>query len=300
MKSSLARADKEMLRKFGKSLYCNVFPEVLVGGIVRPKQLADPTFDGPKGNENERREQAGSAAGQGEGTAGRQGQTGGAREASASPSVVLFSNQPDRDDDLARLLEAYPGSQCFSVSDGRWLLVPARIVRYSQRRALLAIGIPKACSLSVQGWAFWFSGNKRTATWIGPRHTNFPHGSICAFEPTDATWSRSDSIVILADLYSVWVAKQLYLETFKRWPGPQVAHWPFERLRETMPGELCGCGSLAKVYADCCQPQDEALDPQLVRTDFLRATRGGVRHVPADVLGFVRGQRPPPQVAPFL
>jgi hypothetical protein len=59
----------------------------------------------------------------------------------------------------------------------------------------------------VKSWAFYSSAVG--VFWIGPRHTNFPDGSICAFEPRDGTWCFGDSLVELLDLYTVWAIRHI-------------------------------------------------------------------------------------------
>jgi hypothetical protein len=58
--------------------------------------------------------------------------------------------------------------------------------------------------------------------------------------------------VELLDLQIVWIARHLYLRRFGRWPGRQVLHTAFERLRE-----------------ECCLASDRRA-PQGGLREFLR------------------------------
>ena len=126
--------------------------------------------------------------------------------------------------------------------------------------------------------------------WIGPRHTNYPDGSICAYEPSDGTWSFGNPLVELFDLYSVWALRHLHLRTFGRWPGPQAVHRPYERLLELNPEEHCGCGSQARTYAECCRPEDFDGDRIRDAVDFMFWSGGTLRAPPLAVVDFAAGQ----------
>jgi hypothetical protein len=122
--------------------------------------------------------------------------------------------------------------------------------------ALFLAGISYAWP-AVRSWGFW-AHEFLQPSWIGPRHTNFFDGSICAFEPTDKTWVYGDPLIQLLDLYSVWALRQLHLRIFDEWPGGHIAHYAIERVVEQRENEICGCGATAKRYAECCRPSDLA------------------------------------------
>jgi hypothetical protein len=154
---------------------------------------------------------------------------------------------------------------------------------------------------SVRSWAFW-ADPIAFPEWIGPRHTNFPDGSICAFEPLDGTWKFGDPIVQLLDIYTVWALRHLYLRQFGRWPGYQSVHFAGERLLELRDDEHCGCGRGDKLYADCCMPSDLAGTRIAMLLNFVWVT-GSVRKPPEAVERFVRSKQQPPSlrdlVTPF-
>lgn len=124
-------------------------------------------------------------------------------------------------------------------------------------------------------------------SWIGPRHTNFPDGSICAFDPSDKVWSVGDSIIELIDFYTVWAMRHLHLEKYYRWPGAQMVTHAYERVIETHINELCGCGA-DKIYLECCYKNDIAIDQITLAIDFICKSSGVDRHPPDEVVNFVR------------
>lgn len=174
-----------------------------------------------------------------------------------------------------------------------WLLSESSVVQGLDRAAtfLVAFCWSKA---AVRGWGFW-RDSAITGRWIGPRHTNFPDGSICAFDPADGTWVFGNSIVGLLDLYTVWALRHLHLESFGRWPGPQAVFHPYERRLEFHLDESCGCGS-DKMYRNCCAPRDGArrVVPDFV--SFALRFAGGLREPPARVAQFVLNLAQPPPI----
>lgn len=168
-----------------------------------------------------------------------------------------------------------------------WLLVPSRLLPDLRQHALFLVGVSYA-GAAVRSWAFWADPLARPA-WIGPRHTNFPDGSVCAYEPSDGTWSFGEPLVDLLDLYSVWALRHLHLLTFGRWPGPQAVHRPYERLLEINPEEHCGCGQDRR-YVDCCRDRDLARDRIADAIDFLLWSGGTLRTPPQAVVDFVVSQ----------
>jgi hypothetical protein len=107
-----------------------------------------------------------------------------------------------------------------------------------------------------------------------------------------------DSFVTLLDIYSLWAIRHLHLEILGRWPGRQKARWPFERIIETRPDELCGCGSMER-YADCCRQADLHSDFNALRYEFLRDTQGGTRKPPAELTAALEGKVPLPRIQSY-
>jgi hypothetical protein len=149
----------------------------------------------------------------------------------------------------------------------------------------------------VRAWGFWCEGGAGVR-WIGPRHTNYPDGSICAFDGEDRTWAFGDSLVTLADLYSVWAVRHLYLDHFGRWPGPQSSSHPYERLTEHRDDEHCSCGRSGRRYGECCQPADLQLNRCALAIDFLGWIEFSERTPPQSVVRLALEQsNPPPLIA---
>lgn len=287
------------LRELGQQLDRHVFPNVFVGGIVRPRKAADLSQPLGQENGNDRQGQEGSPTRSRQRPARRQGQAGGTRPSGASTPVVVGSPREAYQRQLTTICGAYPGSQFWAQDDGLWLLARSNVLEGLDRHAVFLVAIPDDFGGIVQAWGFWSRGNIGFATWIGPRHTNFPHGSICAFNPADGTWKNGDALRLLLDMYSLWAARQLYLEAFGRWPGAQIARWRYERLVETHPDELCGCGSLEKSYAECCRPKDLQANCVADAIRYLRDTGGGERRPPPELLQFLRTPSSPPPIPSY-
>lgn len=126
--------------------------------------------------------------------------------------------------------------------------------------------------------------------WIGPRHTNFPDGSICAFDPADSTWVLGDPLVELLDIYTIWAVRHLYLQTFGRWPGRQSVAHAAERVLEFRPDEYCGCAEGHRLYRECCMTKDLARNRIEDSLTFFWRT-GGFRNPPDAVKKFVSERR---------
>lgn len=250
---------KELLAVVGAQLDQLIFPRVKNGGFVVPRDSAISLNHLGVEKHHEQQRQAGSStqsrqrAGRGARQAGGCESSGSRTPAAAAPVVGQYA----RDSSLAQLNEleaAYPETQIWDTQDGFWLYARSHLLPGLNRSVIFVVGVSNA-SRQVRAWAFWTSGSVG-ASWIGPRHTNFPDGSICAFEPQDGTWTFGDSFVTLLDLYTGWAFRHLHLEVMGRWPGPQAGHWSYERIMEVAADEHCPCGMTGRLYADCCQPKD--------------------------------------------
>lgn len=204
---------------------------------------------------------------------------------------------------LIHLAEAYPTLQTFSDDDGIWLLAKSEIVCGLTRQAMFLVALPYRVGPGPRAWGFWTAIEPR---WIGPRHTNFQDGSICAFAPDDGAWSEGGDLRTLLDLYSVWTLRHLYLEVFGRWPGKQYALLrtdpklqAYYRLIECKDDELCGCGSATRQYHECCKPSDERWDRFQLMGFFLSQIEGGFlsRRPPPSIVDFIVGRSALPKMA---
>src|SRR5690606_35556821 len=244
-----------MLRLIGHELDRDQYPVVHENGLVMPGPGRPPDSPG-KGPADAYHTQPGSS-----GPATREGQ-GPARQGSAdgpgsTGAQALLLRRPGLTDgmrrDLGDATAAYPNMRIRFAPPVAWLLCETSPILGLTDRAYLLTRYPLAGSEPIASWAWWKPG-----IWIGPRHTNYGDGSICSFEPQHGTWSPGDGLVRLLDLPAVWIVRHLYLRHFGRWPGDQVIHTPFERLRDHRPGERCGCGSF-QAYERCCRARDIAV-----------------------------------------
>lgn len=288
----------EQLRLLGEELTRQAVVEVWRGGIVRPSETGALSKSMGRGNGNGNERPRGSAAGSREGTARGKGTAGGSGTARAAAPIVVRSPREAYERQLTAVCEAYPGSQSWPQDRGLWLLTPSAVLEGLDRRALFLLAIPyKFEGRTVSAWGFWDRNNVNYAQWIGPRHTNYPMGSICAYHLShESSWRNGGSLVTLLDLYSEWALRQLYLEYFGRWPGSQIASCIYERILETHPDELCGCGSVDKTYAECHRVADLARDRLKLALNFMQTNNGGRRDPPLELLEFLRGWRGPPAV----
>lgn len=255
-------------------------------------------------NGNERQRARGPAArsrkraARGEGAAGRSWAPGAPPRVGGDVLRVAYEGQ------VIRLAEAYPTLQTFSDDDGMWLLAKSSIIEGLQRKATFLVALPFRSGPGPRAWGFW-SCDEESSPWIGPRHTNFRDGSICAFSPNDGAWFEGGDLRTLLDLYSVWALRHLYLEICGRWPGKQygiVGADPraeaYYRQRECQDDELCGCGSETRRYADCCKASDLQCDFIQSASLFLQHTGGfDTRIPPPAVVSFVQTQSAVPNMA---
>jgi len=275
-----------MLREIGQNLDQNIFPLVKNGGVVVPINPTKPSTIMSEASSNDKPERQNRPETRQRKRASRwQGES---RKTSAAAPVIGSSIQEKYMGELGKLKEAYPGMQIWEQKDGMWLLCQSALLPDALHRAVFLCAIPFDPRKRVRGWGFW-----NGSTWIGPRHTNMPDGSICAFEPSDGTWLPGDSIVELLDIYTLWAVRHLHLQILNRWPGAQVAHHAYERLTELKEGELCGCGSLTKKYGECCRPKDLKRDRIADAVKFI-FDGGADRKPPEDVMRFIKEQDNPP------
>lgn len=296
------------LREIGKQLDAFLFPSVKNGGIVVPSRPAVSLSSVGKEHEHAQAGQKRSATGSREGQPVWQRTSAGPQPAAGSRSSER-SGSPDHAAplvgtdfraqylrELGEVERAYPGSQHWHCDDCIWIIVQSALLPGVSPKANFAVRVPlEDKNERVRAWGFW--GNHAIGfEWIGPRHTNFPDGSICAFEQTDQTWLLGDSLIALLDLYTLWALRHLHLRTFGRWPGAQAVHFPYERVLELRDDEYCGCASSTRFYGQCCKNSDLELNliAEAIRFAFLMG--GGLRRPPEAVVKFMRERREPPSL----
>lgn len=264
-----------------------------------PSELVEPssTVDVENGNDKTSRQRR-SEARSWEGASGRQGSARRSWSPRQTAPVVCTYLQEKYEDELDAVHEAYPSTQIWHQEAGLWLLTESSLLPGLRQKAIFLTGIFFARKI-VRSWGFW-GDFLAGSTWIGPRHTNFPDGSVCAFEPTDGTWIIGDSIVELLDLYTLWALRHLHLQVFGRWPGHQAVRHPYERILELREDEHCGCGQSDKLYGECCRNKDLARSRIADAVNFNLHFSGGLRKPPSSVVKFIHEQIEPPQFSDLL
>lgn len=276
---------KTTLRDIGYQLDSGIYPEIKNGGVVVPSESPIPisTLGKEKGYETSKSRRSKTRSRQR--ATGRQGQT------SATTPLILTDIRKKYEAELSAVREAYPNTQVWSQQEALWLITESALLPGLNRMVKFVTAIPFNTEWRVQSWGFWDG-----QTWIGPRHTNFPNGSVCAFEPADGTWITGNSIVMLLDIYSLWALRHLHLQLFNRWPGRQAVHFAYERILELKGDEYCGCEHSEKLYSECCQQKDLARNRFADAIDFTIRTQGGLRNPPDIILKFLQEQKNPPNI----
>lgn len=285
------------LRQIGIQLDQNRFPIVYNGGVVMPGEatVSPSTLGKEKANVSARQRRSETRPWQG--PPGRQRQADRPGPTRGATPVVCSDLQNQYEAQLDAVQEAYPDTKCWHQMEGMWLLTESALLPGLGKKATFLTMLPYTKKFAVMSWGFWTT--PISFKWIGARHTNFPNGSICAFEREDKTWVSGESIIKLLDLYSLWALRHLHLETFGRWPGYQSVHYPYERLTELKDNEYCGCAHSHRMYADCCKKHDLARDKVADALDFLRITNGGSRTPPKNIVEFIRHREEPPPISNF-
>lgn len=281
-----------LLQEIGEHLDQNRFPFVFDGGFVRPGKTTDLTLTPGQETKNERKRR--SKTGQRQRPSRRQGATYRPRSSRPAAPVISTSLRKHYETELEAVQKAHPGTKIWQQKEGLWLLTESSLFPSLGKKATFLTAIPYFPAPYAKSWGFWTT--VISAQWIGPRHTNFPDGSICAFEQKDGTWILGDSLIKLLDLYTLWATRHLYMATFRRWPGCQSVPHPYERLTEIQDDEYCGCDISGKLYVDCCKPNDLALDMEAIKKDFLLKYCWGLRNPPAEILKFINQKNQPPPI----
>lgn len=295
----------KLLEEIGHQLDRAIYPVVRNGGLVMPG-LTSVSSRIPGKEQQHEQQQRSSRPSTPSGTrtkawswqANRSVPAVGPRSSGTAASIACGGVTWDTEDAVDRLTESYPDTQVWHQGEGLWLFVQSALLPDLGRVAGFVIAIvPEACH--VRAWGFWLAG-QCGASWIGPRHTNYPDGSICAFDAADSTWVFGNPLVGLVDLYSVWAVRHLYFERFGIWPGAQASCHAYERLLEFKDCEHCGCGATGLTYGECCKARDLSLRTLAAGCDFVCTTAWTLREPPAGVVAFARSRRTPPPLLQTL
>jgi hypothetical protein len=127
--------------------------------------------------------------------------------------------------------------------------------------------VPSDPRQRILSWGFWRTEDG--LVWMGPKHTNYPDGSACAFPADSGVWTEVQGITAYVDRLAEWSMRHIFLDAEGVWPGTQEGGHLYYRLRHTHPQECCTrCCELER-YGTCCH----ALDQEEYRTwhprDFL-------------------------------
>ena len=275
---------EQLLLDIGIQLDAGIFPRVKNGGFVMPGDPSRPLPNqGEEKRDGKREKREGPRQPLEPGARrrhpGQWPEAGGPRQAGrprpAGQAAPVVSALGQYEQEVGALQAIYPGVRSWKMPSGLWLAVEAGLLPKLRERVLFLIGVPASLGM-VRSWAFWVDPIALPA-WIGPRHTNFGDGSVCAFEPADGTWSFGDPLTELVDLYTVWALRHLHLRHTGRWPGPQAVHRSFERLVEIRADERCGCASPRGRYGECCRERDLARDRIADAVDYLAFARWEIR-----------------------
>jgi hypothetical protein len=256
-----------LLRRIGEELDLHRIVRVYRDGLVLPSaERPEPFLLGEEIFDAERRRSS---------RPGQPGAREGGEERSAaeswsgcSPSSLLGERGVDQESaadlEMAMDAQAYPHLRVRFAS-ANLVLLEGFVAPVAGLARLARIGIryPTDRSLPVKSWAWWGDGR-----WIGPRHTNYGDGSVCAFEIPDGTWNRNHPLVKYLDLVAVWIVRHAFLRAFGRWPGQQVLHTAHERLTDHRPGELCGGCSSGKPYEACHKRSDVRLSVKQLEAEY--------------------------------
>ena len=267
------------LRTVGEAIDNDVFPHVFQNGLVA---LAAPEVASSMEQANGERERPrGSAAG-----SWPRPETGPRRTPGETAPVWSGGKQATRVPVLEELYASY-STQFIEGDHGLWVIVTSTPLGQDGPHVTFVIAYPYSEKGPPRAWAFWKLGG--FPKFIGPRHTNFPDASICAFVPDDGTWSRADGLVALVDLYSTWVLRHLYFEQFAQWPGQQHGLTALYRRSEFSAAEWCGCGSGYR-YGQCHQAADKLLPDEDAGDEHRRILGSDYccRKPPKSIMRFVR------------
>lgn len=279
-------AAKRLLSRIGEDLRHDRYPRFQDGGFIVPGD--EHLHSQPPGEENQivRSRPPRPATRPRKRTAGWQRPT-----RSADPTSPI--RIPGLEERLSAQIEAvgaaYPGVRVLHQEFGAWLVFTSQLLDGLSRKARFAVAVPFTTD-RVKAWGFW-EGALQPLHWIGPRHTNFPEGSVCAFNIFDPSPPGDHDLVGLFDIYTLWAARHLHQEVFGSWPGRHVGHFATERIFEFKSKELCGCGSEDLLYQDCCARGDSGLLSPKVLVDFILSFES--RRVPAEVEAFMSGGEAP-------
>jgi hypothetical protein len=280
---------RQRLERIGKDLDLERYPRVRNGGFVVPSSEFLPTQSLGQENGNGNARKARPAAGPRKRTTGWQRPTRRSRSSDSPPPVRIGGLAERYAAQLSAVSEAYTNVRSWEQHYGAWLACESGVLTGLTRHVRFVVAVPFTTD-RVRAWGYW-KGAVEPLRWIGPRHTNFPEGSICAFCPGDQHLPSADDLVGLLDIYTLWALRHLHLEVLGTWPGQHAGAFASERLFEFRGQEFCGCGSEQLRYKNCCLNDDRKGNRIPEAVDF--ALTFAERCPPEEVWSFVQGGQPP-------
>lgn len=287
---------KQTLAEIGQQLDLGIYPSVITGGIVVPNAIPASQLISGKENYYEKQRSRRPPTRPWTWPPRWQGQTRGRWTPNQTSSVLCSSIEERYLSQLSEIKEAYPHTKSWLQDEGLWILNESSLLPDLWRKAVFITAFSFRWPFIIRSWGFWFGCFSIEPVWIGPRHTNFPDGSVCAFEPADDTWTTIEPILTLLDIYTLWALRHHYLEIFGRWPGQQSIVHPYERILEQKETELCGCGRYDKFYGECCKKTDIKRDRIADAIDFHIFTDGSERKPPKVITTFMKDRTTPPDI----
>lgn len=184
---------------------------------------------------------------------------------------------------LKRVREYYPSLISREVNDGLWVIVQSYPLGRDGPRFWICLFLPASAGNDPKGFAF--SKLTPLVRPVGPRHTNFPDASICAFSTDDDAWRPGDEPLVLLNLYAEWLICSMFHKLAGFWPGKQSGLDAVYRKAEFKPEEWCFCDSGLR-YGECHMESDGLAVEQLKAKDQLFSH--GERRIPPAVARFAR------------
>lgn len=189
---------------------------------------------------------------------GRQGTSGGEGQPRSPHSLRAVIRRDFLDvEALTELRRHYSSVRRWKEVSGTgvWLAVSIFPLGRGGPQADLIIAVPRDPAVFILSWGFWRIDGR--VVWIGPKHTNYPCGSICAFPAGSGVWTEGHGIRAYVDRLAEWIMRHLYLDAEGLWPGAHEGLHIYYRLRHTHPHECCTrCRSLNR-YEECCRGIDQ-------------------------------------------
>jgi len=221
-----------------------------------------------------------------QGPSGRQGAAGSPGAAAPSQSARQDGSADVRAQYLVAMPEIevyYPDLRVIEVEDGTWVVT--QIFPIGRDGPSFSVCLFLSDDKTREAKAFAFAGDGSSGNAVGPRHTNFPDASICAFCADDGIWLPGLSPHILLDLYAEWLLCHLFLKHEGYWPGRQWGDHASYRQKEFKNREWCFCGRGMRYGA--CHAQSDAQEVARLKRDNLRWD-APPRDVLEEVLAFAR------------